>query len=273
MLGQKKIFGMAAALLLANNASAEVLLLVHGYLSGADAWQYSGVSRALDGAGWIEQGVIVMTPAGAKVLEMPAPRQSDREVYRAQLPSEAPLELQATVLQKMLEVLRSRRPTEEIVVVAHSAGGVAARLALVTQPDNGVSALITIASPHLGTPRAIQALDATDIPFPLNVAADIVAPPEYRALRRSQWLLSELSAMPGSVIHWLNRQTHPEITYVSVVRGLDQVRAGDMLVPGFSQDMNNVPALDGRSRTVMVGSGHELNPVDGQVLVTTLAAL
>ncbi|MEE9358293.1 hypothetical protein [Candidatus Vondammii sp. HM_W22] len=42
---------------------------------------------------------------------------------------------------------------------------------------------------------------------------------------------------------------------------------GDELVPVFSQDMNNVYSLKGRSQVVAVATGHALNPQDGIVLM------
>ena len=69
-----------------------------------------------------------------------------------------------------------------------------------------------------------------------------------------------------------NRQPSPDISYVSIVRG-GPVGLGDELVPVFSQDMNNVQVLRGRSQTLSVASGHALNPLDGAALVKVLAQL
>ena len=46
--------------------------------------------------------------------------------------------------------------------------------------------------------------------------------------------------------------------------------AGDDLVPGYSQDMNNVPALRGQAKVLMTATGHRLNPDDGQLLAGIL---
>ena len=77
--------------------------------------------------------------------------------------------------------------------------------------------------------------------------------------------------MPGSVLGWLNVQPHPEIEYVSVIRTTPNGVPGDWVVPGFSQDMNQVPALHGRSRVVAAPSDHELLPPDGLLIARLLA--
>ena len=74
------------------------------------------------------------------------------------------------------------------------------------------------------------------------------------------------------MLYWLNGQSHPEIAYHSIVRS-GAVGLGDQLVPVFSQDMNNVHALRGRSRVRVVDSGHTLNGRDGVVLAEILETL
>lgn len=48
---------------------------------------------------------------------------------------------------------------------------------------------------------------------------------------------------------------------------------GDELVPSFSQDMNNVHALAGKSVTHIMPVSHSLQPADGVKLVEILQAL
>ncbi len=47
--------------------------------------------------------------------------------------------------------------------------------------------------------------------------------------------------------------------------------SGDYVVPGYSQDMNNVPALRGKSSRIAIGTQHELEMLDGSVIVNLLA--
>ncbi len=58
-------------------------------------------------------------------------------------------------------------------------------------------------------------------------------------------------------------------------RGFERLLAGvgDLLVPGASQDMNNLPPVAGKSTLYTTASGHPLNPGDGQLLVQILKTL
>lgn len=253
----------------AGSSQAALLVLVHGYQSGAGAWVSSGVVSRLAAHGWTPAGLL--TPQG---LMAPVTDDGLGKLLLAELPSEAPLAVQAGQLLNGLRILRRHHPEEHLVLVGHSAGGVVARMALVLGNGQlGNTVLITIASPHLGTARAAQALEAADLPFPVSWMADVVGGPRYRSLKRSWPLLTELAMAPGSGLRWLNRQSHPAARYVSVVRSTPGSIRGDALVPGYSQDMNNVPALTGRSERVVVSGPHGLLPADGTMLTRILAGL
>jgi len=249
-------------------ARAELALLVHGYLSNAGAWEFSGINAALARNGWVPAGVIVPGPVGP--LLPPPLAGSARKTYSVELPSTAPLMLQADMLVATLQALKSRHGKEAITLVGHSAGGVVARMALVRGGANGVTRLITIASPHLGTERALQALDATQEGGPVGFVKDVFGGRQYRAVKHSWPVLLDLSpAVPGSALFWLNAQPHPDIQYMSIVRAAP-FGLGDMLVPGFSQDLNNVPQLAGKARTYVVPEGHALTPPDGLMLASLM---
>jgi hypothetical protein len=78
---------------------------------------------------------------------------------------------------------------------------------------------------------------------------------------------------PGSLLFWLNNEPHPDIQYFSIVRGNDAVQSGDYVVPGYSQDMNNVPVLRGKSSRISIPREHGLDVLDGNVIVTLLDSL
>ncbi len=48
---------------------------------------------------------------------------------------------------------------------------------------------------------------------------------------------------------------------------------GDVIVPAYSQDMNNIPALRGRASLVTVPARHGLVPQDGSVIANLIADL
>lgn len=252
----------------AGAARADVLVLVHGYMGSAASWEFSGVNALLEANGWRRGGVAV---GGVLLAATPA---ADADThYSLELPSLAPIAVQADHLLAMLAQIRARHPNEKIILAGHSAGGVVARMALVRGGVPEASALITIASPHLGTERALQAIDATNTPWPFCLVENFFSDGAYRAVKRSRGVLIDLSpAFPGSLLHWLNMQPHPEIAYHAIVTP-GPVGLGDELVPAFSQDMNRVAALAGRARSRTVASGHSLNPAIGVALVAILDEL
>jgi pimeloyl-ACP methyl ester carboxylesterase len=183
------------------------------------------------------------------------------------LPTEAPLAPQAQALGSYLDLIRARHPGEGLALVGHSAGGVVARLYLVQSPRAGVATLVTIASPHLGSETA--EIGAFLGQTPLAMVAPMLG---AGTLNRSQGLYHDLSREnPRSVLFWLNRQPHPPARYFSIVRSDDSL-LGDLVVPSWSQDMNRVPALRGRSARIEVKDDHGLSEADGRVLAEILEA-
>lgn len=257
-------------------AQAEVALLVHGYLSNSSTWAASGVNAALEHAGWRYGGNYAFSPAGLVERTLPLDQKADKTFYTLDLPSLAPLPVQAEWIEAALKRLQTRHSGEAITLVGHSAGGVAARLALVRHGAGAVKRLVTIAAPHLGTHRAIQALDAVDDsgffgPLKEWIVKQEIGKGLYRTLEMSRGVLLDLvPPAPGTLLWWLNRQPHPDIEYVSVVRSGGYYIAGDLLVPPFSQDMNRVPALAGRSKVYVTIQGHQLTPADGLLLARIL---
>ena len=253
---------------MAFSARADVLVLIHGYMGSAISWEASGISALLDAEGWRRSGIL----AGPQLIPQ-AGNGSENKRYAVELPSLAPMLLQAELLQAMLQRINAMHPGEPLIIAAHSAGGVVARLVLTRAVVADVKALITLASPHLGTARASQALDATDTPWPFCLVEDFFSGGSYRAVKRSRGALLDLTpAYPGSLLYWLNQLPHPEIAYYSIVTP-GPAGLGDELVPVFGQDMNNVPALQGRSKVVTVAGGHSLNPQLGIALIGILAQI
>ena len=74
-------------------------------------------------------------------------RRAIREDYAMELPSLAPMMVQADHLRAMLQQINAMHPGEPIFIAAHSAGGVVARVVLIRGGVSEVKALITIASP------------------------------------------------------------------------------------------------------------------------------
>ncbi len=261
---------------LVGSIRAEILVLVHGYLSSSTTWETSGVNAALRGAGWQYAGNLAFSPRGLLEAPLPHDAKADKLFYTVDLPSLAPAMAQARWLNAALRTVERKHPDEPITLVGHSAGGVVARLTLVAFGPGQVERLITIAAPHLGTHRAVQALDAVDNdglfgPIKEWLVRREIGDGLYRTLEMSRGILFDLlPPAPGTLLWWLNGQPHPDIDYVSVIRNAGFYIAGDLLVPAFSQDMNNVPALRGRSKVYVTFQGHPLTPADGVLLVNLL---
>jgi len=256
------------------NARADILVLVHGYLGSADSWEASGINSVLDANGWKRGGLISSAPGMVAPVFLGPGKDAGNKVYVVDLPAEAPVVVQTDQLLGMLATIRTMHPGEGLIIVGHSAGGVVARMALIRGGIQNVKALITIASPHIGTTRANQAIAATDESGLFGSVKSFFGGSGYDTLRRSRGLLFDLAyPQPGSLLYWLNAQQHPDIKYVSVVR-LNQVGfAGDELVPGYSQDMNNVPTIHGKSSVIVTPAGHTLVAQDASTLLQILNQL
>lgn len=274
---KRRLIGLLALLLCSLSARADVLVLVHGFLGSDRSWLESGVIEVLDRNGYSLAGIYF--PSSNGVLFRPAGKENDHAVYTVNLPSTAPIALQADWLAAYLRDVRKRHPNTPITLIGHSAGGVVARMALVTHRPAGVTRLITIAAPHLGTWRSLQALDAVDSDG-LPLLSDIkrwrikrrIGDWLYYTLKASRGVLHDLTpARPGNFLYWLNAQPHPDIKYISIIRSGTFYMPGDRMVPPFSQDMRLVPVIGKKSSAYTTAQGHLLSPQDGQVIANLLA--
>lgn len=248
-------------------ARADIMLLIHGYLGDATSWEQSGINDELDRLGWHRAGMFHGSPMGPQ-LYTTNHENGDKLVYVAELPSMEPVMIQSDVLKNIIDIIRQQHPDESIILVGHSAGGVIARMALVRHRLKNITALITIASPHIGTGRADQALDITANHGPFNMVKRFVGGDGYDALSHSRGLMADLRhPQPGNLLYWLNSQPHPDIHYASIIRTKNDGAQGDYFVPGYSQNMNNVPALKGRSATYVAPTSHFLVRQDADTIL------
>jgi triacylglycerol lipase len=246
--------------------SAEIIVLVHGYHSSGATWRTSGIMTSLHAHGWQDAGDYFLTPAGA-MHNRPAIPATNHLAVTIDLPSEAPIFVQAGHFKHYLDRIRQDYPDQQLIIVAHSAGGVVARYHLVRQPENSVIALLSLASPHLGTASA--ELGALASNSPVGAVAPFVG---MDSINRSEDLFDDLQRERyGSMLHWLNRQPHPEIRWISLVRGGAYTGTGRFIVPGHSQDLRNVVALQHRAMSFIVPGDHELNIRDGDLIANIIS--
>lgn len=262
------ILGM---LLTARPALADVVVLVHGYLGTAQSWAEAGVMARLHQRGYRHAGVLGFSARGVVVHPVKL-EQQQRLMYTVNLPSQAPIVIQADWLAAQLREVNNRHPGQTITLAAHSAGGVVARMTLVRHGKLDVEHLITIAAPHFGTARALQALDATSDrglfgPIKGWLVRRKTGDALYATVKQSRGVLIDLAPpAPGNMLFWLNRQTHPDIRYTSVMRIGTIYMPGDQVVPPLSQDLNRAPALAGRVQTYSMAQGHLLTAQDGDLI-------
>ncbi len=264
---------LLAASLFSAPLRADILLLVHGYQGNVMSWERSGVSPVLQHFGWKRAAVLLAAPNRLVPIPMQW-RDAENKVVFLQLNSEMPLHGQATAVTAALRWINDHYPAESIIIAGHSLGGVSSRLSLVRDGAHNIKALITIASPHLGTVLAYRGLEEVDDPWPVRMLKSMFGGSTYDALRRSRGLLHEIvPEVPGKLLYWLNTREHPPILYYSIVRTNMNGALGDPIVPGHSQDMANVQALGKRSTRIIQGFTHWLNVLDGYALVNILHQL
>jgi len=252
------------------SVNADVMLLVHGYLGDANSWEQSGINSELHKQGWSRAGMFHGSPQGPQLFVTDS-GEAENIVYVATLPSETPVMVQADILKNIINIIERDHSDSKIILVGHSAGGVVARMTMIRHQLKNIKALITIASPHIGTGRADQALNITENHGPFNMVKSFVGGSGYDALKHSRGLMVDLRhPQPGNLLYWLNSQPHPDIHYASIIRLNNDGATGDYYVPGFSQNMNNVPALLGKSSTFTTPSSHFLVRQDANTIISII---
>jgi triacylglycerol lipase len=251
---------------------ADIMLLIHGYLGDANSWEKAGINDELDGNNWKRAGMFRGSAHGPQLyLAESHVSNAKNKVFVATLPSDAPVMIQADALKATIDIIRQYYPDEPIILVGHSAGGVVARMTLIRHQLKNIKALITIAAPHIGTGRADQALNITDNHGPFNIVKSLVGGSDYDTLKHSRGLMVDLRRpQPGNMLFWLNSQLHPEIHYASIIRLDNSGMTGDYYVPGYSQNMNNVPVLQRKSSTFTTPTSHFLVRQDADTILSII---
>ncbi len=262
-----RLFALVCALFTLSPGAvfADTLLLVPGYLGSAQSWRGNLIPNGLSRAGWLDAGHLSVGPRGTFV-----PRYKvggKKRLYTIDIPTEAPLVVQADLIAQYVALVQRRHKGERVILVGHSAGGVASRLAMVRHPDLKVYGLLTIASPHLGSGMADLGRDVSN--SPLSWFAPFMG---ANTINRSRALYHDLGREgPHNLLGWLNRSPHPDAHYVSVIRTENgDVASGDSMTVGWRQNMNFVPALRGRARTYVSIGNHALRPADAVLIAQIL---
>jgi triacylglycerol lipase len=247
--------------------SADTVLLLHGYLGSSVEWQRSSIVEQLDDVGWLNAGVLDIKKD--RVIVSNEIQNLTRRLYSLELASEKSIDAQVRQLDHYIEYVRHWHTDEQIILIGHSAGGIVARSYMVNKPNTDLMSLVTIASPHLGAKNA-ELAQAVSEKLPVWVESI----PGVEKIYRSQGLFFDL--MPNRIdnlIGWLNYQPHPQARYYSIVREETDDVMQDFIVPSSSQDMNEVFALRGQSKTYTIKSLHGLTYKDGEIIKKILLDL
>ncbi len=247
---------------------ADIAVLVHGYHSSGHTWRHNGITAILASNGWRDTGTY--TPQGYIALFNQQLSNSGKQIVTVELPSEAPVEIQADLLNQYLDDIRQHFPDQKIHLIAHSAGGIVARLALVNNYSQNnkynVAQLITIATPHLGSPIANMAEKASDTP--IGFFAPIIGASE---INRAELLYKQMGKEDvNHFLYRLNRLTHPPMRYSSIIRANGSIINGDWLVPPPSQNMAYVPAIGAGAKVFLTRGKHGLKYDDAYILIRLL---
>ncbi len=243
---------------------ADILVFIHGFDSNSTTWRKNGIVPQLQMLGWQDSGNLILNPAG-QVLASQPPELKPFRMVTVDLPSTAPIQVQAGLLLRYIQFLQQQSPNEKnIVLIGHSAGGIVARYLMVTQPQLPISKLITIASPHRGSGMA----EAVELASKMYIG-DMFSMIGEDSIKDSEELMNQLQREePGSFLFWLNRQPHPPAKYYSIIRMYGKFPNKDYLVPRENQDMRLVPGI--RDGVLSFGSygKHELHPRDAALIIS-----
>jgi pimeloyl-ACP methyl ester carboxylesterase len=254
------LFLWLGTLLISSSAFADVAVFVHGYQSTGNIWREKGIIPLLVSHGWNDAGTYFPEPD--KVVHY-GPEIKGNSLVTVELPSEAPIEIQAGLLLLYLKDIVARHPEQSLRLIGHSAGGIVARLVLVNDSSLPVKQLITIATPHLGSPLAEMAETVANTP--IRILAPLVG---FDNPKRSKHLYSQLGREKENYfLFWLNRQPHPDIDYAAIVRADGSLLKGDVVVPSYSQAMSGVPAIGQKARLILTPGNHSLKFADGQLIL------
>lgn len=163
------------------------VVLVAGLASTSEQAGVDGVDTA--GLGYLPGDVVRFSYRGGTTAEAP---------YDAG-DTQQDIAVSGGRLRALLQRLAAEEPGVPVDVIAHSQGGLVARVALGAAPPAGVENLITLATPHGGADlaTALTLTGATPVGSAVQALASVIRPGGIDPTSASVRQLSELSALVG----------------------------------------------------------------------------
>lgn len=256
---------LVALLTLSTSTQAKTVILIHGLDADRSTWYKQRAVEGLFSSGFQDAtSTLFIDPKELKAKQNT--RKKNDVFYTIDLPWYEPLESQAKTLRETLKYIHQLRK-EPLILVGHSTGGGVAILYLLSKEQVPVDSLITIASPHLGSPWAEVTWRA--LASPMGDFFDLMGADKWSQADRLLWQLSP--SVKNNLIHWMNLQSHPNIRYISIVHNNARPSTKmDLVIPAISQNMNYVFALKGHSEVYKIKARHSLSRQDGILLARIL---
>jgi len=225
------------------------ILLLHGLGQKADVWEGDASAYYARDLGLAFGGTL--QPRGT-TLSPPITGGAEADYYVVQFSNPVDsVGAWATELEQCIRYVRQHTGADRVIVIGYSMGGLAARSYLTRRLTNhNVKRLITIGTPHLGSPFArvwtwkskIQEGASSSNPLlslPAKAALNAIQgaegdvpfdAPAVRDLRRPE--------DGGEFLRRLGKMAHPlDVEYVSVIGNLNLFNEAQRLSEGFIQDL------------------------------------
>lgn len=219
VIKMKKILLFTTALLISVLANATTILLVNG-IGSPNKWQETGIYQRLEAT------------YPTKIVSMP---------YWNSIQN------QSKVLNNAIGNI-----DDNVIIVAHSAGGLVARHLLVNYKNKKVTGLITLATPHLGSKTArVSDFINNKAPF-----GNIFTRLFIQDSNRTRNMVSQLK-INSPLITRLRTKPHPDIYYSSIIKTGGKIN--NAFAHPYAQNMRNINL---KSDVFLSTSGHGLATSD-----------
>lgn len=244
------------------------IILLHGLGQKADAWNAEATNYFSNDLG-LRSGGVLHVQQGTITSSLAGAADADFYVMSFRNPHDS-IAAWASELTTAVDWVRSRTGADRVILIGYSMGGLAARTYLTRRlTDHHVKRLVTVGTPHLGSPyariwswktsmqrcvaegnilvqapckAALAAIQGTEGDVPYDA-------PAVRDLRRPE--------DGGTFLRNLGKYAHPlDVEYVSVIGTVDMLNEVQALSEGWIQEvMRKALSVSGGGLTDLFEAG------------------